>query len=95
MNSTLINEQHKQKILKLNKSKIQTYMTFMLLTNAADGHQGNKVAIRKDLVVSVHQKFDKNEDNIIAIKTFIFCPPHGTWEVSESMEDVIQQLNEK
>ena len=70
-------------------------MSFILLTNSADGHQGSKVAIRKDLVISVHHKFDKNEDNIITSKTFIFCPPHGTWEVSESMEDVVNQLNEK
>ena len=68
---------------------------YMLLTNAAEGHQGNKVAIRKDLVVSIHHKFDKDENGIISAKTFIFCPPHGTWEVSEPIEEVVQLLNEK
>lgn len=67
----------------------------MLLTNAAEGHQGNKVAIRKDLVVSVHHKFDKDENGIITSKTFVFCPPHGTWEVSEPIDHVVQMLNEK
>lgn len=67
----------------------------MLLTNAAEGHQGNKVAIRKDLVVSVHHKFDKDESGIITSKTFVFCPPHGTWEVSEPIDHVVQLLNEK
>lgn len=67
----------------------------MLLTNATDGHQGNKVAIRKDLVVSVHHKFDKDENGIITSKTFVFCPPHGTWEVSEPIDHVVQLLNEK
>lgn len=67
----------------------------MLLTNAADGHQGNKVAIRKDLVVSIHHKFDKDDNGIITSKTFVFCPPHGTWEVSEPIEQVVTLLNEK
>jgi hypothetical protein len=67
----------------------------MLLTNAAEGHQGNRVAVRKDLVVSVHHKFDKDENGIITSKTFVFCPPHGTWEVSEPIDHVVQMLNEK
>ncbi len=68
---------------------------YMLLTNAAEGHQGNRVAVRKDLVVSVHHKFDKDENGIITSKTFVFCPPHGTWEVSEPIDHVVQMLNEK
>ena len=67
----------------------------MLLTNAAEGHQGNKVAIKKDLVVAIHHKFEKNEENIITNKTYVFCPPHGTWEVTESIDDVVKLLNEK
>lgn len=67
----------------------------MLLTNAAEGHAGNKVAIRKDLVVSVHHKFEKGDDGIISSKTFVFCPPHGTWEVTESIEKVVELLNDK
>lgn len=68
---------------------------YMLLTNAAEGHAGNRVAIKKDLVVSVHHKFEKADDNIITSKTFVFCPPHGTWEVSESIEEVVDMLNSK
>ena len=67
----------------------------MLLTNAATGHQGNKVAIKKDLVVAIHHQFEKNEENIITNKTYIFCPPHGTWEVTESIDDVVELLNKK
>lgn len=70
-------------------------MTFLLLTNAAEGHQGNKVAIKKDLVVSVHHKFESDENNILNSKTYIFCPPHGTWEVSESIETIVEILNKK
>lgn len=69
-------------------------MTYMLLTNAATGHEGNKVAIKKDLVVSIHHQYNKGTDNIITSKTFIFCPPHGTWEVSESIESIVEMLNE-
>jgi hypothetical protein len=67
----------------------------MLLTNAAEGHQGNKVAIRKDLVVSVHHKFETGDGGIISSKTFVFCPPHGTWEVSETIEKVVELLNQE
>lgn len=68
---------------------------FIVLTNLTEGHQGNKVAIRKDIVVSVHHKFDKDENGILTSKTYVFCPPHGTWEVSEPLEEIVKILNEK
>lgn len=66
---------------------------YITLTNAADQHKGNKIAIRKDLIASVHGKFVTKDDGVIENVTYIFCPPHGTWEVSEHMEDVIEILN--
>jgi hypothetical protein len=30
---------------------------------------------------------------LLDISLIFFCPPHGTWEVSESLEDVVKELN--
>ena len=66
---------------------------YITLTNAADQHRGNKIAINADLIATVHSKFITNDDGVIENRTYIFCPPHGTWEVSEPMEEVIDVLN--
>jgi hypothetical protein len=66
---------------------------YIALTNAADQHRGNKIAINTDLIATVHSNFITNNDGVIESRTYIFCPPHGTWEVSETMEEVIGVLN--
>ena len=58
---------------------------FINLTNASEAFKGLPIAIKKDLIVTVHS----NEDKSV---TYIFVPPHGTWEVSEKYEDVIEML---
>ena len=67
---------------------------YITLTNAAEQHKGNKIAIRRDQIVSVHSKFVTQDTGVIENVTYVFCPPHGTWEVSEHMEDIVQQLND-
>ncbi len=67
---------------------------FINLTNANSLHKGNPVAIKKDLIVSVYTNTQVGEDNTVGQVTFVFVPPHGTWEVSESYNQVIAQLNE-
>lgn len=66
---------------------------YLVLTNAADGHRGNQVAIRKDLVSVVHNSTEE-KDGIITNKTYVFCPPHGTWEVTETFKQVVEQLTD-
>jgi len=66
---------------------------FITLTNAVDSFRGSKIAIKKDLIATIHSQFVTNDAGIIENKTFIFCPPHGTWEVSESLEQVVEILN--
>lgn len=67
----------------------------LLLTNASASHKGNKVVINTDLIVSIFntENVAKKEDGIIENVTYVFCPPHGTWEVEESMEYIIEQTN--
>jgi hypothetical protein len=72
---------------------------FITLTNASPAHQGKKITINKTQIVSVWRGDAAravDEDGAVTDKqevTFIFVPPHGTWEVEESHEDVVALLN--
>ena len=72
---------------------------FITLTNASAAHKGKKVTINKQAIVTVWRG-----DAVRAVDadgtvtetaevTFVFVPPHGTWEVEESHEAVIELLN--
>ena len=72
---------------------------FITLTNANPALLGKKVTINKQAIVTVWRG-----DAVRAVDadgtvtetaevTFVFVPPHGTWEVEESHEEVIALLN--
>ena len=72
---------------------------FITLTNANPALLGKKVTINKQAIVTVWRG-----DAVRAVDTdgtvtetaevtFVFVPPHGTWEVEESHEAVIELLN--
>jgi hypothetical protein len=65
---------------------------FIKLTNASPAHKGKQVAIRKDLIISVYRNIAIREDESIEEVTYVFAPPHGTWEVEESFETVMSRL---
>lgn len=65
---------------------------FVKLTNASPAHKGKMVAIRKDLIISVYRNIAIREDESIEEVTYVFAPPHGTWEVEESFDKVMSQL---
>jgi len=66
---------------------------YIKLTNATPAHKGTPLAIRKDLVVSVHHNTVTREDGSVEAVTFLHCPPHGTWEAEDTFDSVVQQLN--
>jgi hypothetical protein len=68
---------------------------FIILTNAAEAFKGQRVAINSDIIISVYntENVTKKNDGIIERVTYVFCPPHGTWEVEESMEEVVKLIN--
>lgn len=73
---------------------------FIKLTNASPAHKGKEVAVNGNAIVSMHSdKISRqNEDGTITTiedVTFLFCPPHGTWEVTESIDEVVNKLNGK
>jgi len=66
---------------------------YITLTNAAEVHRGNKIAINSNIVVTVYNSLVERESGIFEDVTYVFCPPHGTWEVTESLETVVNLLN--
>ena len=70
-----------------------TNKSFVSLTNSAPAHRGNRIAISKELIVTVHNAIATRDDGLTELVTYVFCPPHGTWEVSETYEQVVEQLN--
>lgn len=69
---------------------------FIVLTNATPAHKGKLVSINSDCIVTVNSdEITRTEDSEPENVTFVFCPPHGTWEVSETLEEVVSKLNGK
>jgi len=66
---------------------------YLNLTNASPQHRGTKLAIDRSLVVTAHESEVLREDGVLEQVTYLFCPPHGTWEVQETFEQVLKQLN--
>ena len=67
---------------------------YITLTNATAAHRGNKIAINSDLIATIHSS-EVTIDDVTEMRTFIFCPPHGTWEVIEPLDKVVSMLNQK
>jgi len=67
---------------------------FITLTNANPSHRNKTIVLNTDAIVSVHRAFAKREDESLEEVTFIHCPPHGTWEVLETLEEVTLILNQ-
>jgi hypothetical protein len=42
----------------------------------------------------VYEGTATRENDVTEEVTFVFSPEHGTWEVEDSVESVLQQLNE-
>jgi phage/plasmid-associated DNA primase len=66
---------------------------YITLTNASPALRGQRVAIDSKVIVSIFRNTVTREDETIEDVTFMFCPPHGTWEVSETVEEIVEQLN--
>lgn len=66
---------------------------YIVLTNSAPAHKGEPIAIKTDLVLSIRPGVIEREDGTVDKVTFLFVPPHGTWEVEESFEMVVEKLN--
>jgi len=66
---------------------------YITLTNIAEAHKGNKIAINTDLIATVFETTSDRGSGVLENVTYVFCPPHGTWEVQESLTEVVTELN--
>ena len=73
---------------------------FITLTNASPAHKGKKITINQTQIVSIWRGDAPravDEDGTVTEReevTFVFVPPHGTWEVEETHEAVIELLKD-
>jgi hypothetical protein len=72
---------------------------FITLTNATPAHKGKSITVNSDHIVSlsradaVRAVDDDGNPKETEEVTFVFIPPHGTWEVEELPEDIAKLLN--
>jgi hypothetical protein len=66
---------------------------FITLTNASEAHRGNKVSVKISEIVSVYETTVTKESGILENITLVYAPPHGTWEVTENLVDIVNTLN--
>ena len=52
--------------------------------------------LQSDGIVSVHEAIAQREgSDVLERVTYIFVPPHGTWEVTETVDAIFTMLNQK
>jgi hypothetical protein len=68
-------------------------MKLITLTNSNIEQRGEPILINPEHIVSVNRGTVTRDDDVLETVTFIYMPPHGTWEVSETLEDVLKLIN--
>jgi hypothetical protein len=70
---------------------------FIKLTNASPAHLNKPLLLRADIVLTVYEgtviRNTDTPDQYIDEVTFIYSPDHGTWEVVDRADDVLNKLN--
>jgi len=67
---------------------------FLNLTNANPIYRDRPLSLRKDLVINVHANTVLRDDGSSELVSFVFLPPHGSWEVLETYDEIMRQLEE-
>ena len=69
---------------------------FIKLTNASPQHRGNPILLKSSDIVSIHEAIIQREgSDVLERVTYVFIPPHGTWEVQETVDQIFSMLNQK
>jgi len=72
---------------------------FITLNNAHPEHKDQKVTVNADNIVTMTQRnrwmFDGENDHEghSETVTFLFIPPHGSWEVCETIPEINRMIN--
>ena len=67
---------------------------FVQLTNMSVQHRGKAIVINSTMIVSM-MRASVVRDEVTGSSetvTYVFIPPHGTWEVSETVEEILQLI---
>ncbi len=66
------------------------------LTNSNPEFKGDSVLLNTDCIVSVFRKNITrklaDDSTLLEDVTFVHCPPHGTWEVEETVEQILEMV---
>ena len=66
---------------------------FITLTNAAEKHKDDPIVLNVNSIVSISRGNRVSEDKEVEELTYIYMPPHGTWEVQETPEQILKLIN--
>jgi hypothetical protein len=71
------------------------FIMFLKLTNAAPDYKGMPLAVRSDIVLSVFQTTLNRgtEDAPSQESVTVVYSPQASWEVEETVDQVVEQLN--
>ena len=73
-------------------------MAFLFFTNAAEGFEGDSIAINTEQIITVLERkitIAADTGNTTKTTTVLFAGPYGTWEVKEPYLEVVARLNNK
>jgi hypothetical protein len=64
---------------------------FISLTNMSVQHRGKAIVLNTSMIVSMMSATVVRDEvtQSSEVVTYVFVPPHGTWEVSESVEEIL------
>lgn len=65
------------------------------LTNTTPGFENQPILLNTDYIVSSLINNITRPDGTTANSTTIHCPPHGIWEVKESVEEIYSLIDSK
>lgn len=67
---------------------------FITLTNMSVQHRGKPIVLNSSMIVSMMRTTVVRDEATQSSETvtYVFIPPHGTWEVSETVEEILQLI---
>jgi hypothetical protein len=67
---------------------------FIQLTNMSVQHRGKPIVLNTSMIVSMMRTSVVRDEATQSSETvtYVFVPPHGTWEVSETVEEILQLI---
>jgi cation transport regulator ChaC len=65
---------------------------FITLTNMSVQHRGKPIVLNSSMIVSMMRTSVVRDEATQSSETvtYVFIPPHGTWEVSETVEEILE-----